>query len=226
MTRIARLVVPGVPHLVTQRGNRRGQTFFGDADYRLYLDLLGQAARRAGTEIWAYCLMPNHVHLILEPGDADGLRATFADLHRRYTSTINERHGWTGHLWQGRFASGAMDEHHLVDAVRYVLLNPLRAGLVDAPQDWPWSSVAAHIAGRDDPVVNVAPVLARIGDLAACLAQPFDMARAFRPLRQAATTGRPLGSSAWIEQLERQSGRRLAPRKRGPKPREMLSPSL
>ena len=79
MTRIARLVVPGMPHLVTQRGNRREPTFFGDGDYRLYLDLLAEAAHRAGTEIWAYCLMPNHVHLILKPGNADGLRATFAD---------------------------------------------------------------------------------------------------------------------------------------------------
>ena len=223
MTRIARLVVPGMPHLVTQRGNRREPTFFGDGDYRLYLDLLAEAAHRAGTEIWAYCLMPNHVHLILKPGNADGLRATFADLHRRYTGAINARHGWTGHLWQGRFASVAMDEHHLLDAVRYVLLNPLRAGLVEALHDWPWSSAAAHLAGRDDRVVKVAPLRALFGDLAVHLAQPFDMGRAFRLLRQAETTGRPLGSRAWIEQLERQSGRLLAPRKRGPKPRDMMA---
>jgi putative transposase len=219
VTRIARLVVPGVPHLVTQRGNRHGQTFFADSDYLLYLALLAEATHRAGTEIWAYCLMPNHVHLILNPGHADGLRATFADLHRRYTGAINARHGWTGHLWQGRFASVAMDEHYLLDALRYVLLNPLRAGLVRQLSDWPWSSVAAYFGGRDERLVKVAPVLARISDVAAYLAEPHDMSRSFSLIRQAETTGRPLGSSSWIEQLEHQSGRMLAARKRGPKPR-------
>jgi putative transposase len=98
MARIARLVVPGVPHLVTQRGNRRERTFFGDADYRLYREMLADAARKAGTEVWAYCLMPNHVHLLLVPCDADGLRRTVAELHRRYTAHINTRQGWRGHL--------------------------------------------------------------------------------------------------------------------------------
>ena len=98
MARIARLVVPGLPHHVTQRGNRREQTFFEDADYGLYLDLLSQSSARARTEIWAYCLMPNHVHIILVPSDEDGLRRTLADLHRRYTGFINARARTTGHL--------------------------------------------------------------------------------------------------------------------------------
>jgi len=91
MARLSRLVVPGCPHHVTQRGNRRGQTFFEDGDYQLYKDLLGEAADKAGCEIWCYCLMPNHVHLIIVPGDEDGLRRTFADAHRRYTGYINAR---------------------------------------------------------------------------------------------------------------------------------------
>lgn len=118
MARLPRFVLPGVPHHVTQRGNRRERTFFEDGDYAVYLDLLADAARRAQTEICSYCLMPNHVHIILVPSDADGLRRTFGDLHRRYTGFINARMRTTGHLWQGRFSSVAMDEAHR-DALRH-----------------------------------------------------------------------------------------------------------
>ena len=91
MARLPRLVIPGLPHHVTQRGNRRGQTFFEDGDYELYRDLLHMAAEKAGATIWAYCLMPNHVHIIIVPADEDGLRRTFADAHRRYTGYVNAR---------------------------------------------------------------------------------------------------------------------------------------
>jgi REP-associated tyrosine transposase len=219
MARIARLVVPDTPHHVTQRGNRRETTFFGDADYRLYRDLLAEAAARAAVEIWAYCLMPNHVHVIATPKSEDGLRRTFGDLHRRYTRHVNARHRWTGHLWQARFASAAMDEDHLVAAIRYVSLNPVRARLVERAEDWPWSSVRAHL-GRDDGVVTTAPVLERVGSFADFLAAAFDQDEAFAALRRSETTGRPVGSQGWITRLERQLARPLAPRKRGPKPRE------
>src|SRR3954470_1462160 len=129
MARVARLVVPGAPHHVTQRGNRGDKVFFADGDYRFYLSLLSEASKNAGTEVWAYCLMPNHVHMILVPSELDGLRATLAETHRRYTTFINTRLGERGHLWQGRFSSVAMDEAHLVSAVRYISLNPVRAGL-------------------------------------------------------------------------------------------------
>lgn len=120
MARLPRIVVPGLAHHVTQRGNRRAQTFFEEEDYQLYKDLLAEAAEKAGAEIWAYCLMPNHVHLIVTPDDPDGLRRTFADAHRRYTGYINARLRVTGHLWQGRFGSVVMDEQHLEHAVRCV----------------------------------------------------------------------------------------------------------
>jgi putative transposase len=225
MARLARVVIPGVPHHVTQRGNRRGQTFFEDADYALYRDLLGEAAAKAGAEVWAYCLMPNHVHVILTPSDEDGLRRTFADLHRRYTGAINARHRWTGHLWQGRFGSVAMDDAYLAAAARYVAMNPVRARLVERPEDWRWSSVAAHLEGKDDGVVKVHPVLERTGDFRAFLGDDEDAA-AYAALRQSETTGRPLGAAAWIEAIEQQTGRTLAPQKRGPKPRVIskLSP--
>ena len=225
MARLARVVIPGSPHHVTQRGNRRAPTFFEDGDYILYLKWLSEAAANARTEIWAYCLMPNHVHVILTPEDEQGLRCTFADLHRRYTSFVNARHGWTGHLWQGRFGSVAMDDAYLANAVRYVAMNPVRAGLVERAEDWRWSSARAHLAGEDDGVVRVAPVLDRVGDFRAFIGDDEDAA-ALKALRQSETTGRPLGGAGWITALEHRSGRTLAPQKRGRKSREIgkLSP--
>jgi putative transposase len=218
MARLARVVVPGLPHHVTQRGNRREPVFFNDGDYRRYLALIADAARRAGAAIWAYCLMPNHVHFIMTPADEDGLRATFAEAHRRYTAIINLREGWSGHLWQGRFGSTVMDERHLMAAARYVPMNPVRAGLVKRADAWPWSSARAHLAGRDDGVVSVAPLLDRMGDFAGFLAADEDEA-AVMAIRRARTTGRPAGEAVWIKTLEDMTARSLGAAKRGPKPR-------
>ena len=135
MARMARVVAAGVPHHVTQRGNRRQQVFFSDADYQSYLTLLAISCRKTGVAVWAYCLMPNHVHLILVPRDADGLRAALADAHRRYSRDINFRQGWRGYLWQGRFASFPMDDNYLLACARYVELNPVRANLVARARD-------------------------------------------------------------------------------------------
>jgi putative transposase len=217
VARLARVVVPGEPHHVTQRGNRRERVFFGDDDYRAYLGLISNAARAAGTAIWAYCLMPNHVHFVMVPSDEDGLRATFAEAHRRYTARIHARERWSGHLWQGRFSSTAMDGQHLVEAVRYVELNPVRAGLVGAARDWPWSSARAHLAGRDDGVVSVDAMLAMVGDFAAYLTHE-PAAEAVAAIRRSRTTGRPVGAPDWIAGLEARTHRALSPRTRGRKP--------
>ncbi|MCY6380528.1 transposase [Hoeflea prorocentri] len=218
MARLARIVVPGLPHHVTQRGNKRERTFFEDGDYALYLDLLAESSARAQTKVWAYCLMPNHVHIILVPSDEYGLRRTFADLHRRYTGFINARARVTGHLWQGRYGSVVMDEGHLLNAVRYVTLNPVRAKLVKRARDWKWSSARAHLAGKDDDVVTVAPVLERTGRFKAFLDEPVDEAKAYGALRRAETVGRPIGDTDWLKRLEQQTGRTLSARKRGRKP--------
>lgn len=217
MARLSRLVVPGYPHHVTQRGNGRCQTFFNDEDYALYRDLLAEAAQKSGAQIWSYCLMPNHVHIIVVPQDEDGLRRTFADAHRRYTGYINARRRVTGHLWQGRFGSVVMDEEHLAHAVRYVALNPVRANLVKHAEDWPWSSTRALVCGKDDALVTVGPVLERYGDFTDFLDNTEENEQAFRALRQSETTGRPLGAEPWIERLEKLTSRTLRPKKRGPK---------
>lgn len=217
MARLARVVVPGHPHHVTQRGNGRARTFFGDGDYALYRDLLAAHCREAGVEVWGWCLMPNHVHLILVPSDADGLRRALARVHRSYAGTIQARRKRTGHFWQGRFGAVAMDEDHLAAALRYVSLNPVRARLVARAQDWRWSSARAHLRGKADGITALAPVMERYPRFADLLdAEPED--DLFDRLRAAESIGRPLGSDRFMARLERLTGRSLKAEKRGPKP--------
>jgi len=159
MARLPRVVIPGVAHHVTQRGNRRQPVFFSDDDRRLYLELVGAGCAAAGVRCLAWCLMTNHVHLILVPETADGLRAALGEAHRRYTRAVNFREGWRGYLFQGRFASYPMDDAHLMAAVRYVERNPVAARLVARADEWRWSSARSHLAGRradGDPLTDVA----------------------------------------------------------------------
>jgi putative transposase len=210
MARLARVVIPGAPHHVTQRGNRRQRAFFCEADYLAYLHLAAEAFREAEVQVWAYCLMPNHVHLIATPARAEGLAQAVGATHVRYTRMINRRERWTGYLWQGRFASFPMDEGYLRQCARYVGLNPVRAGLVERAVDWPWSSVRAHVDGRQDALLTPGPLAERLG---ADLRGFFELdveAEARRVLRRASSTGRPLGTAAWIKALEAATGRALA----------------
>lgn len=140
MARIARVVIPNYPHHITQRGSRRQQTFFYPTDYQFYIDLCSEYAKKYGVKIWAYCLMPNHVHLVAVPDNEKSFDQCFSRVHRTYACHVNQRNGWQGHLWQERFFSCVMDENHLLATVRYIELNPLRAKLCDSPIDWPWSS--------------------------------------------------------------------------------------
>ena len=144
---MARVVVPGVPHHVTQRGNRCQDTFFRNEDYESYLDLMSEWCGKCGV-----------------PESEEGLSRAIGEAHRRYTRMINLREHWTGYLWQGRFASFPMDEDYLLAAVRYVELNPLRARMVSRPEEWRWSSVSAHLSGIDDRLVKAQPMLDRVSD--------------------------------------------------------------
>jgi putative transposase len=217
MARLARVVVPDLPHHVTQRGNRRQQVFFCDDDYAAYRTLLAESCHAAGVAVWGYCLMPNHVHLILTPSDPDGLRAALAEAHRRYTRHVNFREGWRGYLWQGRFASCPMDEAHLLTAARYVELNPVRARLAMRASDWRWSSARAHLAGQDDALVRVQPLLDLAPDWPRFLARDLDDTDRDM-IRTGERTGRPLGSARFVAQLEERLDRVLARQKPGPKP--------
>jgi putative transposase len=218
MARLARVVAPGLAHYITQRGNRGQPTFFCDEDYQHYLAMMGQWCDAHQVEIWAYCLMPDHVHLIAVPQSADGLGRAIGEAHRRYTRMVNNREGWRGHLWQGRFASFVLDEPYLLTAARYVELNPVRAGLVKTASRYRWSSAAAHVRGRDDMLVRVAPLLEMNPNWRTSLARVIrkdDVAL----LRAHERTGRPLGEEAFLETLEQDLGRTLRRQKPGPKGR-------
>jgi putative transposase len=221
MGRVARVVVLGFPHHVTQRGNRRQRTFFSDADYELYLDLLRKYLTEHEVELWAYCLMPNHVHLIAVPKQQNSLRKSIGEIHRQYTLTINSREKWTGHLWQGRFSSYPMDEKYLIAAARYIELNPVRARLVRRPEEWPWSSARIRIKGKNDGLTELEPLRSMVGNWARFLESAvaeIDL------LRKHQSTGRPLGSDAFIEECEGLLGRVLRPKKPGPQGRRKTKP--
>lgn len=219
MARLARVVASGLPHHVTQRGNRRQQVFFDEGDYQIYRTLLAEGCGAAGVAVWAYCLMPNHVHLILVPSDDDGLRAALAEAHRRYTRHVNFREGWRGYLWQGRFASFPMDESYLLACSRYVELNPVRAKIVSRARDWPWSSARAHLTGCDDGLATVRPLLELVPDWGEFLREKLSEEDR-EAIRAGERTGRPLGSERFVKRLERRLGRTLARQKPGPKPQE------
>ena len=216
MARLARLVGPGLPHHITQRGNRRQTTFFCDEDYLAYVELMADWCSRFNVEVWAYCLMPNHVHLIAVPSSEHGLRRAIGEAHRRYSRRINFREGWRGHLWQGRFASYPMDEMYLLAAARYIELNPVRTGLVKSPGVYPWSSAAAHLTGRDDMLVKAAPLLERVENWVTFLAEEYSDAEA-EAIRRHERTGRPLGNDDFLSKLERALHRSVRPGKPGPK---------
>jgi putative transposase len=219
MARIARFAVAGLPHHVTQLGNRREPVFFGDDDYELYRDLLAGQCLRQGVACWAYCLMPNHVHLILVPDREEALGRALGETHRRYSSVVNARLRVTGHLFQSRFGSVVMDEDHLMAAARYVALNPVRAGLAARAEDWRWSSARAHLEGRDDGLVSVAPLVERCGGCFADLLDTAPSAGALSALRAAETIGRPLGSAVFLDFVAGATGRDPRPKRRGPKPK-------
>ena len=217
MPRIARVVVPGLPHHVSQRGNRQADVFFDRHDRKRYLSLLEKYGQRHGVAIWAYCLMTNHVHFVAVPAAAESLGRTFRDAHQAYASWLNRKMGESGHLWQGRFFSCVLDDRHLWAAVRYVERNPVRAGLVARAEDWPWSSAGAHCGLRDDPLLSPIQMPWPVPDWSAYLRDEDEADTA--AIRRQTRTGRPWGPDGFIKTLELSLGRILHPRKRGRKPK-------
>jgi len=171
--------------------------------------------KRHEVEIMAWCLMPNHVHLIAIPQMETSLARAIGEAHRRYTRMINFRQKWRGHLWQERFASFPMDEAHLLAAARYIEMNPVAAGLVKSPEAYRWSSVHAHMNGQDDILTRVAPLLEMVGDWQEFLKLP-DGEEA-QKIEQHKRTGRPLGEDGFVTRLENRLERVLRPQKPDPK---------
>jgi putative transposase len=214
MPRSARIVVPELAHHVIQRGNRRQAIFFSDEDRVAYLDLLKIYCTKAGTRCLAWCLMDNHVHLILVPTHVDGLRATLAAVHTAYSQRINAAQGEAGHLFQGRFLSYPMDLAYQMAAIRYVENNPVAAGMVERAEDWRWSSARAHIEGIADGLTDLGAVNGFAADWRAMLAQGYE---ASDSIETALKTGLPMGEEKWRAQLAEKLGRTLTAGKRGPK---------
>ena len=205
MARQSRIVVPGHPHHVTQRGNRRCDVFFSPDDYQQYLLWLKHYSEQVGIRVWAYCLMPNHVHLVVVPEDTDGLGRFFRTFHSHYAQFINKHLQTTGHLWEQRFYSTVLDERHLLAAVRYVERNPVRAGLVTEPLQYHWSSAPSHCRLRHDPILSDdLPLLGMISDWPNWLRTEDEAATADLRIRTA--KGMPAGNRDFLQRVQHLTG--------------------
>ena len=221
MARLARSTVAGYPHHVVQRGNYDQPVFDTDGDYRRYLDWLGEYAPRYEVEIWAYCLMPNHVHLICVPKTEDSLARAFNTLHMRYAQYFNGKRAVSGHLWRARFMSCVLDGPSVHEEVRFIETNPVRKGIVVRAEDYSWSSAQGHVSGRPDPLLTDGRFLPDdIFDWGAYLAGSGDEL-VIRRVRERLKTGRPAGAASFVRELEGITGRRLEALPRG-RPRKKL----
>lgn len=208
MPRISRIVVPNYPHHVTQRGVRSMNVFDSDEDRWAYLDFLSEEAKRFGLNFLAWCLMTNHVHFVVVPNTETSLARGFGEAHRRYTRMKNFAQGVRGYLFQGRFNSSVLDENHLLAAVRYIELNPIRTGLTRCAWEYPWSSAGFHTGTLEsDPLVKDRTLSGLITDWKDFLTG--EMTRELDQIRMATQTGRPAGDDFFITKIEDLTGRDL-----------------
>ena len=217
MPRVSRIIAPGHPHHVTQRGNNHAPVFFDDEDRTTYLQLLAGYAEKHRLQIWAYCLMENHVHILATPEGAESLARGIGLTNQVYTQYLNRKLHHSGRLWQNRFFSCIVEqEHYLWEVARYIERNPLKAGLVERPEDYPWSSARAHIVGGKDPVLSVASTwLSPRKRRAYAEFVRLTDEKANAMIRKATRTGRPFGSEKFIDALEARLHQPLRPRKPG-----------
>ena len=216
MSKIQRIEAIGYPYHVIQRGNRNQKVFIRESDKAKYLKILKIQVGLFGLDVWAYCLMNNHIHLVVAPKQKGSLTECISETHRLYSRAINFREGWCGHLWQGRFKSYPMDGRYLYAAVRYVERNPVRAGIVERAEDYFWSSARVHMKNQTDDLLTRFYLMDEIKDWGLYLSAP-DEKENTKFLRSHQSTGRPLGDKTFIDDLETKEGRVLAKQKPGPK---------
>lgn len=205
MPRVARSVFPGIPHHITQRGNRREDVFFVEADRQCYLDWLGAYSQEHGLEILAYCLMTNHTHIVAVPATEQTMHRVFKPLHMRYAQRINRRYRWRGHLWQDRFFSSPLDEDYMWAAIRYVERNPVRARIVRKAENYRWSSASGHCGRCKDPLLTNEGLWVRtlgdLGDWPNWLAEG-DEDHELTLMRRNINKNLPCGSDRFVRKLE------------------------
>lgn len=223
MARLPRLTIPGYPHHIIQRGNNRQPIFASDEDFRELLGLLEEHARAAGVAVHAYVLMSNHFHLLATPETAEGIPQMMQAVGRRYVRLFNRRQARTGTLWEGRYRSTLIQaERYLLACMVYIDLNPVRAGMVDSPERYPWSSHGHYVSGRPDRLVTPHPIWWELGNT------PFAREAAYRDLVHAGLTaaqqqaltdsalrGWALGDGAYVADLQRRTERRVSKAKAG-----------
>jgi putative transposase len=223
MPRHARTIIADVATHIVQRGNNRAPCFFTDADRLTYLAQLGELSRRHGCEVHAYCLMGNHVHLLVTPLQADSCALLMKNLGQRYVQYVNRTQGRTGCLWEGRFRSClAQSERYVLACYRYIELNPVRAGIVDEPGKYHWSSYRANAEGKSDSIVRPhQEFLALAHDETArrrAYRSMFEDALSVEVLsdiRAATNAGGAFGSDAFKRLLQRATARQIEPGRAG-----------
>jgi putative transposase len=221
---MARVVLPGYPHHVTQRGAPARRLFAGEDQFAGYLSLLGEHCTRSGLEVLAWCLVPDGVYLVVVPPSSGALAEALGAANKRYTRAKNRSEGARGSVFRGRFASCPLDERHTRAAVRCAETAPVRAGLVARAADWRFSSAGFHLGRRRrDPLVRRRGLLRPVEDWAALLSARDQEAEA--SLRRCTSTGRPAGDRRFVVRVERLSGRPLRRRRPGRKARNRPPPA-
>jgi putative transposase len=220
MARLPRVVALRVPHHVTQRGNARQYILSSPQERQVYLQLLREYSELHHLEVMGYCLMSNHVHLIAIPQEIEALAETMKQTHGRFAAYWNTLQRSSGHVWQGRFYSCPLDSEHLWRALRYTELNPVRAQLVARPEEWKWSSAGIHCGDGTDEWLSMR-WWREVWDAerwrAYLHAGESEAERV--AIRRSTHTGRPLGSAAFVEELEQRMQRRLTPERPGRRPK-------
>lgn len=229
MPRRPRLCIPGMPFHVVQRGNNRSICFGAIADYERYLALLHDRSIWHGVAIHAYVLMTNHIHLLATPRDKAGLPDMMKALSQLYAQYVNRKYGRSGSLWQGRFRSCLVEsDGYLLTCHRYIESNPVRAGMVRDPGDYPWSSFRANALGASNALLSVHPCVAAMGstpvDRQAAYRALFDqdlMPAVLEEIRSSTIAGHALGSPSFRRRIAIELGRPVERQKRGPRAQKL-----
>jgi putative transposase len=216
MPRIARIIAPGYPHHITQRGNNRATVFFDDDDRLTYLKLLSGYSQKHHVHIWAYCLMGNHIHLLAVPESEASLARGIGLTNQMYTQYLNHKLNQSGRIWQNRFFSCVVEnERYLWAVARYIERNPLKVGLATNVEEYWWSSAKAHVSGAHDPLLSADSWLSLQEQNAYREFVRTEDEESDNAIRRATNSGRPFGSDTFVDMLEFRLNQTLKPGKPG-----------